>query len=561
MEAGRNLLSSPPFIPSKHQLRNAHPLSVAVLHEQAALAVTAVQTTSTTRHFPASVLQEQRDDLRSLLHLREEKPHQAALDRTQIDNDTSLNQEKKEHGSESSDKYLKDFERQLLYSPGLWYLSPPSQRENKALSLDIQSMSSDADEELHVKAYDLLALAKQAVLVSKQAASLIVDSNSHLHNADELIPSFGMNDISPPEKEKIVRSTRLLERQSKKRRAPKSALLGDEISSLRTTDRHHKTSLIDLSDPLRLFLSGAEARQLLTAKEEKELFIQVQELTRLEEVKQRLQSQFDREPTVVEWAEAVGMSCATLQLHLHSGHRSREKMIYSNFRMVVHVAKNYQGKGMNLQDLLQEGSKGLIKSLEKFKPHAGCRFSTYAYWWIRQSVRKAIFHHSKSIRLPENVYNALRQVKNAKEVLIKEGHQPTNEEIAKQVGFTVGKLERLLITTKTPLSMQRPIWSDQATTFQAVTADPKVETPEQGVSKDLMRRHVRNLLSILPPKEKRIIRLRYGIEDGEQKSLAQIGDVFGLSKERVRQLENRALDKLRNFLSSQGLEAYTNLLT
>ncbi|KAI3917117.1 hypothetical protein MKX01_003566 [Papaver californicum] len=559
MEAGRNLLSSPPIIHSKHQLRNSHPLSVAVLHEQAALAVTAVQTTSTTRHFPASVLQqEQRDDLRSLLHLREEKPYQATLDRPQIDNDASLNQEKKEHGC---DTYHKDFERQLLYSPGLWYLLPPSQRENKVSSLEMQSMSSDTDEALHVKAYDLLALAKQAVLVSKQAASLIVDSNSNLHSANELTPSFGMNNISPPEKEIIVRSTRLLERQSKKRRASKSALLGDEISSLRMTDRHHKTSLIDLSDPLRLFLSGAEARQLLTAKEEKELFIQVQELTRLEEVKQRLQSQFDREPTVVEWAEAVGMSCGTLQLHLHLGHRSREKMIYSNLRMVVHVAKNYQGKGMNLQDLLQEGSKGLIKSLEKFKPHAGCRFSTYAYWWIRQSVRKAIFQHSKSIRLPENVYNALRQVKNAKEVLIKEGHQPTNEEIAKKVGFTVGKLERLLVTTKTPLSMERPIWSDQATTFQAVTADPKVETPEQGVSKDLMRRHVRNLLSVLPPKEKRIIRLRYGIEDGEQKSLAQIGDVFGLSKERVRQLENRALDKLRNFLSSQGLEAYTNLLT
>ncbi|MCL7043115.1 hypothetical protein MKW94_021176 [Papaver nudicaule] len=557
METSRNLLSSPPFIPSKHQLRNSPPLFVAVLHEQAALAVTAVQTTSITRHFPASVLlQEQRDDLRSSLHLREEKPCQAALDRTQIDDDESIIQAKKDHGS---DKYLKDFERQLLYSPGLWYLLPPSQRENKVS--EMQSMSLDTDEALHVKACDLLALAKQALMVSKQAASLIVDSNSNLNDVNELIPSSGLNNVSNLEKEVIVRSTRLLERQSKKRRAPKLALLGDDISSLRTTDRHHKTSLIDLSDPLRLFLSGAEARQLLTAKEEKELFIQVQELTRLEEVKQKLQSQFDREPTVVEWAEAVGMSCGTLQLHLHLGHRSREKMIYSNFRMVVHVAKNYQGKGMNLQDLLQEGSKGLIKSLEKFKPHAGCRFSTYAYWWIRQSIRKAIFHHSKSIRLPENVYNALKQVKNAKEVLIKEGHQPTNEEIAKQVGFTVGKLERLLITTKTPLSMQRPIWADQSTTFQAVTADPKVETPEQGVSKDLMRRHVRNLLSVLPPKEKRIIRLRYGIEDGEQKSLAQIGDVFGLSKERVRQLENRALDKLRNCLSSQGLEAYTNLLT
>ena len=121
---------------------------------------------------------------------------------------------------------------------------------------------------------------------------------------------------------------------------------------------------------------------------------------RLEEVKGNLHSQFGREPTLVEWAEAVGMTCHVLQSCLHSGNRSRERMIYANFRLVVHVAKQYQGKGINIQDLLQEGSVGLMKSLEKFKPKAGCRFPTYAYWWIRQSIRKAIFQNSRTIRLP-----------------------------------------------------------------------------------------------------------------------------------------------------------------
>eukprot|EP00268_Persea_americana_P051417 TRINITY_DN5682_c0_g1_i11.p1 TRINITY_DN5682_c0_g1~~TRINITY_DN5682_c0_g1_i11.p1 ORF type:complete len:284 (-),score=56.40 TRINITY_DN5682_c0_g1_i11:548-1399(-) len=281
---------------------------------------------------------------------------------------------------------------------------------------------------------------------------------------------------------------------------------------------------------------------------------------RLEEVKQRLQLQFGCEPTLVEWAEAVGMNCRDLRSCLHSGNSSREKMINANSRLVVHVAKQYLHWGLSLQDLLQEGSMGLMKSLERFKPQVGCRFSTYAYWWIRQSIRKAVVLKSRTIRLPENVHALLTQIKNARKSYIQEGHHPTNEELAKHVGITVKKMEMLLASARNPLSIQQTAWRDEGATFQEITADPGVEIPEISATKQLMRRHMCNLLSILSPRERQIIRLRFGIHDGECKSLLDIGTVLGVSKERVRQVESRALSKLKHHLSSEGLEAYRVVL-
>ncbi|KAF9598224.1 hypothetical protein IFM89_025925 [Coptis chinensis] len=408
-----------------------------------------------------------------------------------------------------SDQYIKDFENQLLYWPVSLY--PSLHLEEKPLLLSTMQVTAPKnDKVLNVELSDALALAKKAVLASKEAASLAEEANLP---GDDFSESFSCLESSSsaiqfPLEEKIkVKSGRLLERRSKKRGVSKS-----------------------------------------------------KELARLEEVKQRLQSQFGTEPTLIEWAEAVGVNCLVLQSHIHKGNRSREKMTYANFRLVVHVAKRYQGWGMNLQDLLQEGSKGLMRSIEKFKPQAGCRFSTYSYWWIRQSIRKAIFQNSRTIRLPENVYNTLRQVRNAKKQCIQEGYQPSNEELARRMGMTVEKLMTLFASTKTPLSMQQPVWAEQDTTFQEITADTEIERPDQVVAKQLMRQHLRNFLNILSPKERRIIRLRFGIEDGKQNSLSQIGTIFGISKERVRQLESRALDKLRKCLSSQGLEAYAELL-
>nr|AFK38759.1 unknown [Lotus japonicus] len=310
-----------------------------------------------------------------------------------------------------------------------------------------------------------------------------------------------------------------------------------------------------------MFLWGPETKKLLTFEEESQLISQIQNLFRLEEVKIRLQSQFGREPTMAEWADGVGLSCYALQTQLRSGTRSKEKLIHANLRMVVHVAKNYLGRGLSFQDLLQEGSMGLMKSVEKFKPQAGCRFASYAYWWIRQTIRRALFLHSRTIRLPENVYTLLGKLIEAKKFYNREGNvHPTKEELARKIGVTVDKLEILLSAARIPLSMQQTVWTDQDTTYQEITADTAIETPDVYVAKQLMRRHARNLLHTLNPRERRIIRLRFGIEDGYEKSLSEIGTVFGLSKERVRQLESRALDKLKQCLASHGLDAYANLL-
>lgn len=566
MEAGRNLLSSTPSFPLRTHLKNClsspSSTSVLMLHEQAAPAVTSMPSTSIARRSPTSVLlQEQRDENGLLLHMfKEDITPRAMLDKRQMETGASVHEEK---NPGNSDQLMQDFERQLLHWPGLWNLFPSLQiGQNTFSSLTLQSVTTDLENPMDVEPCNVVAIAKKALSASKEAALLAEDSKYIGVDFDDSLSSgFGSRSLVP-EEDKTVRSTRLLERRSKKRRAPKSEVMINEAYISRNVDVKRKINEgFDPNDPLRLFLWGPETKQLLTFKEESELIAQVQDLIKLEQVKSRLQSHFGREPTLVEWAEGAGLSYRVLQSQLHSCNSSRKKLIYANLRMVVHIAKQYLGRGLSFQDLLQEGSMGLMKSVGKFKPQAGCRFGTYAYWWIRQTIRKAIFQHSRSIRLPENVHTLLGKVMESKRVLIQEGnHHPTKEELARRVGITVDKLEKLLYTTRKPLSMQQPVWSDQDTTFQEVTADSSIEIPDVSVAKQLMRRHVRSLLSILSPRERQIIRLRYGIEDSKQKSLSEIGNIFGLSKERVRQLESRALYRLKQCLGSEGLGAYTDLL-
>ncbi|XP_052172540.1 RNA polymerase sigma factor sigF, chloroplastic [Diospyros lotus] len=563
MEVGRNLLSSSSPLTARTHLRNcpssssSSSSSVLMLHEQAAHALPFMPTTSLAQHFPTSVLQEQRDETRPFMHMiKEDKMSQVTLSTMQMEGGSPRH---KENSNMDSDQCLEHFQRRLLNLPGLWYLLPSFETKGMPSST---VPSTPGKENKLIEPHNVVALAKKALSASKQAALLAEDSELLADIDQSLNPrstSFG----NFPLEEKTVRSTRMLERRSKKRRVAKPRVTVEETSNSRKANLQRKKSVsFDPNDPLRLFLRGSETRQLLTAKEESELIAQIQDLMRLEEVKNKLHYQFNCEPTLVEWAAAVGLSCRDLKLQIHRGNSSREKLIYANFRMVVHIAKLYQGRGLNLQDLLQEGSRGLMRSVEKFKPQAGCRFASYAYWWIRQTIREAIFHHSRTIRLPENVYILLKKVTEAKRLCIQEGnHRPTKEQIAARAGITVEKLERLLFAARMPLSMQQPVWTDQDTTFQEVTADTAIETPEALVAKRLMRQHVRSLLSVLSPKERRIIRLRFGIVEGANpKSLSEIGSVFGLSKERVRQLESRALHKLKQSLSVHGLNAYADLV-
>ncbi|CAH8387172.1 unnamed protein product [Eruca vesicaria subsp. sativa] len=544
----RNLVSSSPSFPTKTHLKNgfSSPSSVVMLHEQTATPViNSRHLASLSRHFPASVLsQEPREEpsrLPPLSHssLREDRTsQQLTLERRQFDGLVSSREDEK-------------FEQQLLQSSGLWNLLMSPVTSEKHLPTVVSPLA------------DAVALAHKALSASKQAALLVEDSETVSSNSlvDSLSTSSSVSSL--PEVGTIVRSKKLLERRARNRRAPK--LNGSDNESgyvpQKSNAKKKMRQGFDNDDALQLFLWGPETKQLLTAKEEAELITHIQNLIKLEKVKTKLEAQNGCEPTIAEWAEAMGISGHVLKSEIHRGRSSREKLITANLRLVVHIAKQYQNRGLNFQDLLQEGSMGLMKSVEKFKPQSGCRFATYAYWWIRQSIRKSIFQNSRTIRLPENVYMLLGKVSEARKTCVQEGnYRPSKEELASHVGVSTEKLDKLLYNTRTPLSMQQPIWSDQDITFQEVTPDSGIETPDMSVGKQMMRNHVRNLLNVLSPKERKIIKLRFGIDGGKQRSLSEIGEIYGLSKERVRQLESRALYRLKQNMNSHGLNAYADLL-
>ncbi|KAM7531717.1 hypothetical protein LguiB_035127 [Lonicera macranthoides] len=528
-----------------------------MLHDQTAPALNSLPITSSApQHFPTLVLiQEQRDDNKPLLKIiKEDKKSQATPDRRQMEIGYLPGED---NYTADSDLYLKEFQSQLLRCPDLGL---QSLQIGKA-----QSSACKTEKHMGVEPCDVVALAKKALSASKQAVLLAEEYKSSGANLDEsLTPSSRSTSLDdfPVEKEKIVRSARLLERKLKRRGVAKQTIILREDTHSKKVDlQTSKSKTFDRNDPLGLFFLVPETKQLLTLKEESKLIVHIQDLMVLEEVKSRLHTQFGREPTLVEWAEAVELSSCALKSQIHNGNSSREKLIYANFRMVVHIAKKYQGQGLGLQDLLQEGSKGLMRSVEKFKPQAGCRFATYAYWWIRQSVRKAIFRHSRLIRLPDNVYGLLYKITEAKRLCIQDGdYNPTNKDIAARAGMTVEKLERLQMAARSLISLEQSVWADQNTTYHQITADPSVETLDVTVTKQIMRRHVRSLLNILSPKERKIMCLRYGIEGSKRTSLSELGLVFGLCKERVRQIEIKALYKLRQCSASHGLDAYADLV-
>ncbi|XP_021730754.1 RNA polymerase sigma factor sigF, chloroplastic-like isoform X1 [Chenopodium quinoa] len=555
METTINLLSSSSSFPPRTQFRNnaSSSLSVSMVNEQTSF----VQSTTTTllRQFSASVLShEQRDECKqSSSVLKEDKTCQllSTLEGKKIEHAAYIQQQ-----IGTSLQHQEELEHQLCHWSGSSFLfTSPISEEHPT--------SKAVGKHKDLKSCDVISLAEEALLASKLALALAESSDALDAETDGSFSSRSSKSNTPTVTPKTVRSSRLLERRNKKRKSSRPRVIHEIGRPEKKADPKRSSEGYDPNDPLRLFLWGPETKQLLTIQQENDLIAEIQNFIKLVNVKQKLESQFDREPTFAEWADAVGMSIVALHSEVLSGRRSREKLIHANLRLVVHIAKQYQNRGLSLKDLLQEGSMGLMKSVEKFKPQAGCRFPSYAYWWIRQAIRKAIFQHSKTIRLPENMYSLHAKFLEARKLFIQEGHhQPTIEELAFRVGITVEKLQNLLILMRHPLSMQQPVWSDQNTTFQEITADTEIEKPDVCAEKQLMRKHIRNLLCTLAPRERQIIKLRFGIGSASEKrnSLSEIGAMFGLSKERVRQIESRALHKLKESLNSHGLLEYTDLL-
>ncbi|KAM1751138.1 hypothetical protein FF1_009235 [Malus domestica] len=356
-----------------------------------------------------------------------------------------------------------------------------------------------------------------------------------------------------------AKSSRQTERKTRRAKAAEKAAASVVSMKSGSATRKKRSSVqeIDHSDPLRYLRSTTHTSRLLTANEEIELSEGIQELLKLEKLHEELAQRCGGQPTIAQWAAAAGVDQKTLRKLVNYGILCKDKMIKSNIRLVISIAKNYQGAGMNLQDLVQEGCRGLVRGAEKFDASKGFKFSTYAHWWIKQAVRKSLSDQSRTIRLPFHMVEATYRVREAKKQLYSlNGRHPNDEEVAEATGLSMKRLSAVLLTPKAPRSLEQKIGINQNLKPSEVISDPDAETAEDLLMKKFMKRDLGKVLDSLNPREKQVVRWRFGLEDGRMKTLQEIGELMGVSRERIRQIESCAFRKLKNKKRTKHLQQY-----
>jgi len=291
-------------------------------------------------------------------------------------------------------------------------------------------------------------------------------------------------------------------------------VVGDQITAdLETFD------LDALDDPLRMYLKEISAVSLLTAKEEIALAIAV---------------------------EAGDAAAAT-------------RMAEANLRLVVSIAKKYMNRGLPFLDLIQEGNVGLLRAVQKFDYHRGYKFSTYAHWWIRQAMTRALADQSRTIRLPSHISESLNRVLRVSRLLVQElGREPTTDEIALESGIATAMVVQIIKISEQPISLETPIGAENASSLGDLIVDEEAISPPDAALAAMLGLALEETLATLNGRERRVIQLRFGIIDGQERTLEEIGRRFGLTRERIRQIEAKALRKLREPSRSAKLRTYLN---
>ena len=325
----------------------------------------------------------------------------------------------------------------------------------------------------------------------------------------------------------------------------------DEIAEIEEEELVDPNTLVDsfsIDDPVRMYLKEIGKVPLLAPDEEIEL---AQKMSAGNLAKEQLEEAEEGSLSPEDQAELKKLAKA--------GEAAKQKLAEANLRLVVSIAKRYVGRGMLFLDLIQEGNLGLIKAVEKFDYTKGYKFSTYATWWIRQAITRAIADQARTIRIPVHMVETINKVIRVSRQLLQElGHDPSPDEIAEEMNMPVEKVREILKIAQEPVSLETPIGEEEDSHLGDFIEDDTASEPSEAASFTLLKEQLVDVLSTLTPREEKVLKLRFGIEDGRTRTLEEVGKEFNVTRERIRQIEAKALRKLRHPSRSKKLKDFLN---